>query len=71
MTSRETEIFQFMLTFFLSHGYPPSIREIGKGLFITNNTIHRHLTNLTKKGFITHHPKVARGYVPIQSFIAV
>ncbi|MCI5552932.1 MAG: transcriptional repressor LexA [Tenericutes bacterium] len=37
----------------VSHGYPPTVREIGKDLGLSSPaTIHTHLNNLAKKGFI-------------------
>ena len=39
--------------YIVSHGYPPTIREIGRALDISSPaTIHAHLANLEQKGFI-------------------
>lgn len=35
------------------HGYPPTVREIGAAIGLSStSTVHSHLTNLKKKGFL-------------------
>ncbi len=53
LTKRQTDVLNYVKTFIVSHGYPPTVREIGKALDISSPaTIHAHLNNLEKKGFI-------------------
>ncbi len=53
LTSRQNEILTFIKEFIVSHGYPPTIREICNGMGVSSPaTIHAHLANLEKKGVI-------------------
>lgn len=53
LTKRQDEILKFIKEYMVSHGYPPTIREIGAALDISSPaTIHAHLENLKKKGYI-------------------
>ena len=53
LTKRQEEILNYLKEFMVSHGYPPTVREIGKDLGLSSPaTIHTHLNNLAKKGFI-------------------
>lgn len=53
LTNRQSEILNYIKSYIVSHGFPPTVREIGKALDISSPaTIHVHLTNLEKKGFI-------------------
>lgn len=53
LTKRQDEILNFMKEYIVSHGFPPTVREIGKALGVSSPaTIHAHLTNLEKKGII-------------------
>ena len=46
-------ILNYIKNYIVVHGYPPTIREIGKDLGLSSPaTIHAHLANLEKKGFI-------------------
>ena len=53
LTKRQEDVLSFVKSYIVSHGYPPTVREIGKALDISSPaTIHAHLTNLELKGFI-------------------
>ncbi len=53
LTKRQEDVLSFVKSYIVSHGYPPTVREIGKALDISSPaTIHAHLTNLEHKGFI-------------------
>lgn len=53
LTKRQDEILSYIKSYIVSHGYPPTIREIGNDLGLSSPaTIHAHLANLEKKGFI-------------------
>ena len=53
LTRRQVDVLNYIKSYIVSHGYPPTVREIGKALDISSPaTIHAHLNNLEKKGFI-------------------
>ena len=53
LTKRQNDVLNFVKSYIVSHGYPPTVREIGKALDISSPaTIHAHLSNLEHKGFI-------------------
>ncbi|MBR1376552.1 MAG: transcriptional repressor LexA [Bacilli bacterium] len=53
LTRRQEDVLKYVKEFMVSHGYPPTIREIGKALGISSPaTIHSHLKGLEDKGFI-------------------
>lgn len=53
LTNRQKDVLNYVKSYIVSHGYPPTVREIGKALDISSPaTIHAHLKNLEKKGII-------------------
>jgi repressor LexA len=53
LTKRQNEILTFIKEYIVSHGYPPTIREIGAAMGVNSPaTVHAHLNNLEKKGAI-------------------
>lgn len=53
LTDRQKDVLDFIKSYIVSRGYPPTVREIGKALDISSPaTIHVHLKNLEKKGII-------------------
>lgn len=53
LTKRQEEILDYIKEYVVSHGFPPTIREIGSALDLSSPaTIHAHLSNLEQKGFI-------------------
>ncbi len=53
LTCRQKEILDFIKKYIVSHGYPPTVREIGTALNLSSPaTTHSHLSNLESKGFI-------------------
>lgn len=50
---KQTEIYEFIKEQILEKGYPPSVREICKGVGLSStSTVHGHLARLEKKGMI-------------------
>lgn len=62
ITEIDMEYLTFIKTFINIHGYPPSIREIAKSLYVSNTTAHRHLMKLVDNDLIRYTPKISRGY---------
>ena len=53
LTKRQNEILTYVKEYIVTHGYPPTVREIGKDLGVSSPaTIHTHLNKLVEKGFI-------------------
>ncbi|HFK1726923.1 winged helix-turn-helix transcriptional regulator [Bacillus cereus] len=53
LTTRQSQILNYLQQRIQEYGYPPSIREIGEGIGISSpSTIHSHLLKLEEKGFI-------------------
>ncbi len=53
LTKRQREILDYITSFIDKNGYAPSIREIGDNFGLSSPaTIHAHVDNLKKKGFL-------------------
>ncbi len=53
LTKRQSDILKVLKKFIATHGYPPTVREIGKVLNLKSPaTIHFHLNKLEEKGYI-------------------
>jgi repressor LexA len=53
LTKRQDEILNYIKEYTANNGYPPTVREIGSSLGLSSPaTIHSHLNNLEKKGYI-------------------
>lgn len=61
LTHRQQEILTFVQRYAESHGYPPSVREIGQAMGLTSSsTVHSHLEALARKGFLRRSPSKPR-----------
>ena len=56
LTDRQKEILVFIRQFLASHGFPPTIREIGTHFNIAPASALGHLHALETKGFIRRTP---------------
>jgi len=53
LTRRQKEILDFLQSYIVEHGYAPSFEEIADRFgFRSLATVHEHLTNLERKGYI-------------------
>jgi repressor LexA len=53
LTARQQEIWNYLVEYVDSHGYPPTVREIGQAVGLTSpSTVHAHLEKLEKAGLI-------------------
>ncbi|MGB9073844.1 MAG: transcriptional repressor LexA [Terriglobales bacterium] len=54
ITRRQHELYDFLSRFVAEKGYSPSYEEIKEGLGLSSlATVHKHVTNLEKKGLLT------------------
>ncbi len=61
LTKRQAEIFEFIKRYSATHGYPPTVRDIGRAIGLTSSsTVHAHLANLEKVGLLRRDPTKPR-----------
>jgi repressor LexA len=61
LTKRQREIFDFIKRYSAKHGYPPTVRDIGKAIGLaSSSTVHAHLANLEKIGLLRRDPTKPR-----------
>jgi repressor LexA len=61
LTKRQQEIFEFIKRYTAGHGYPPTVRDIGKAVGLaSSSTVHAHLANLEKLGLLRRDPTKPR-----------
>ncbi len=61
LTKRQQEIWEFLVGYVDSHGYPPTVREIGEQVGLASpSTVHAHLANLERAGLIKRDPTKPR-----------
>jgi repressor LexA len=61
LTTRQQEIFEFIKRYSSRHGYPPTVRDIGKAVGLaSSSTVHAHLANLEKVGLLKRDPSKPR-----------
>lgn len=75
LTTRQQEIWQFLVEYADGHGYPPTVREIGEAVGLASpSTVHAHLANLERVGLLKRDPSKPRALdlighraVPVQN----
>jgi repressor LexA len=61
LSKRQSEIYDFVLTYVDEHGYPPTVREIGEAVGLASpSTVHAHLANLERAGYLRRDPTKPR-----------
>ena len=61
LTARQEQVLGFIREFTHANGYPPTVREIGSELDLSSpSTVHVHLGNLERLGFIRRDPTKPR-----------
>jgi repressor LexA len=61
LTEKRREILEFIIAFQRDHGYPPSVREIGRSVGLTSSaTVHDHIDRLAEGGFLVKDPTKPR-----------
>jgi repressor LexA len=61
LSKRQREIFDYISRYLSRHGYPPTVREIGKAVGLTSSsTVHAHLSKLEALGVLRRDPSKPR-----------
>jgi repressor LexA len=61
LSKRQREIFDFITRYLKQHGYPPTVREIGKAVGLhSSSTVHAHLAKLESRGLLKRDPTKPR-----------
>lgn len=61
LTEKRRQILDFIIDFQRDHGYPPSVREIGKSVGLASSaTVHDHLDRLAEGGYLVKDPTKPR-----------
>jgi repressor LexA len=61
LTARQQEIWNYLVEYVDSHGYPPTVREIGERVGLASpSTVHAHLANLERAGLLRRDPSKPR-----------
>lgn len=61
LTKRQQEILDFIRRYGSEHGYPPTVRDIGKAVGLaSSSTVHQHLANLEQLGLLRRDPSKPR-----------
>lgn len=61
ISKRQQQAYDYICAFTATHGYPPSVREIGNAIGLSSpSTVHSHLHKLEKAGYIKRDPNKPR-----------
>ena len=72
LTKRQREILDYLNDFIGQHGYAPSLEEIGRRFGLSSlATVHKHPTNLQKKGVVKRDWNRSRGLELVPTQVAV
>jgi repressor LexA len=67
LTGRQQEIWDFLVDYVDRHGYPPTVREIGEEVGLASpSTVHAHLANLERAGYLKRDPTKPRALELLQ-----
>jgi len=68
LTRRQREIYDYVCSFIRSHGYSPSLEEIGVHFGLTSvATVHKHVQHLIEKGFLRRGWNQSRSLEPAEA----
>ncbi|HID56924.1 TPA: repressor LexA [Candidatus Poribacteria bacterium] len=67
LTERQREVLEIIRERIRGSGYPPTIREIGEAMGISEKGAYDHLKALEKKGYIRRHPRKTRAIEIIEA----
>ena len=62
LTERQNQVYEYIRDYVRKHRKPPTLKEIGASLAIrSTNGVHKLVTVLEQKGYVTRKPNEARG----------
>lgn len=71
LTARQRRVLEFVVSFVASHGYAPTLREIGAELGIrSTNGVSDHLRLIERKGYLRRDATLSRGLVLVDGSLA-
>ena len=59
-TPKQLEILKFIVDFRKSHGFSPTLEEIGNAMGVHRVTVHQHIKALEKRGAVERGPEYRR-----------
>ena len=62
-TERDKEVLLYIQKYQYEKGYSPSVREIGRNLYMSTTTAQRRLYKLVELGYVSVTPKTPRSIV--------
>src|SRR3954467_10390943 len=78
LTPRQQAILEYVNEHCATHGYPPTVREIGSAVGLaSSSTVHAHLANLERLGHLRRDPTKPRapglvaGEAPVATAVAL
>ena len=63
LTILEAKILFFISEYIEKHNYPPAVREVAEGCYISVSVAHKYIKKLQNKGFIETTNNTARSIV--------
>ena len=71
LTERQEEVLNAIRDFIIKKGYPPTVRELGDLLDLSEKAAHGHLLTLENKGWIERLPDSARAIRIVVDFFKI
>lgn len=59
-TPKEAAAMRFLSQYQGTHGYPPTLVEIGKGVGWSRSVVHHHMARLQDNGYVVWNPLASR-----------
>ena len=70
LTERQRRVMDYIANFLRENGYSPSFQEIADGVGLNSiATVHKHIANLERKGFLKRGHNQSRSLEPSQRFV--
>lgn len=71
LTKRQRQVYEYVRSFLETHGYAPSLEEIGGHFGLSSvATVHEHLANLEAKGVLRRDPNRSRAIELVEPGLA-